>query len=286
MTLTLGLGTAQFGSAYGISNQLGRPTEQEVSAILAAAIACGIRMVDTAPAYGDAEALIGMHIPPIADVRIVTKMMAGSKDQKETARDAFFRSLADLRCEQVYGLLAHQPDELLNGDGVWALMSSLKREGYAKKIGASVYEEKEIDALMSRFDLDLIQVPLNLLDQRMLSSGKLAMLAARGVEVHARSVFLQGLLLMPPESLGGHFATVAEHLKMVHGRLRRAGHSAMSGALAFLDSCRDVTAAVVGVNAVTELTEVSEALKGPRPVFDFSSCAWRDEAILDPRRWP
>ena len=211
-------------------------------------------------------------------------MLARSGDIGDT-KSSFIESLQSLRRDRIYGLLAHRSSDLLADDRLWSMMQELKADKLVEKIGASVYDAIEIDALTERFDLDLIQVPLSLLDQRLLKTGRIAALAKQGVEIHARSVFLQGLIHLSPAQLADRFGSVAGHVLSVREALNLAGHSLTSGALAFLDTCPDLTAAVVGVNSVGELSGILAAKRQPHAPFDFSMCAWDEEAVLDPRQW-
>src|SRR5262249_43348603 len=118
----------------------------------------------------------------------------------------FERSLLRLRQQNIYGLLIHDINFLLQtgGDAVWATLRSLQGQGLVEKIGVSVYTGQQIDAVLARFDPTLVQLPINILDQRLILDGHLKKLKARGVEIHARSIFLQGLLLMHPRDVPNH----------------------------------------------------------------------------------
>lgn len=285
---SLGLGTAQFGMAYGVSNRGCVTPESEVRAILEAALAAGVAFLDTAPAYGEAEAVIGRCLAADAPIQIVTKTEVVGKGGVSAVVDTFRRSLRNLKRERVYGLLTHRADDLLgdDGDALWSLMAGLRACGAVDKIGVSVYGAAEIDAALERFDIDLVQVPLNILDQRLIADGRLGALARRGVEIHARSAFLQGLLLMAPEDAGPYFDSVRTHLAWVRRNLAVAGYDPLRAALAFVADREEVAATIVGVTSATELHGVVDAFWAPRLEFDFSICAWDDEAILNPSRWP
>jgi aryl-alcohol dehydrogenase-like predicted oxidoreductase len=290
----LGLGTAQLGLSYGVSNRGGRPSEDEAAAILECALGQDIAAIDTAPAYGGAEALLGRLLPAGAAVRIVTKTAPLAPGAEVTAADcdevrrSAERSLERLRRDRLDGLLVHHGSELaLRGGELLAhCLLELRDAGVARRLGVSVYTREELDAARRLLPLDLVQLPLNALDQRFLRDGTLAELREAGIEVHARSVFLQGLLLIEPEELPAHFAAAEQALRRYHEPRRRLGLTPVEAALGFVRAEAGVDVALVGANSVRELEECSAALRGRSATgIDYPALASDDPELVDPRRW-
>ena len=210
MLARLGLGTVQFGLEYGVSNRAGHPGEREVANILARAIEMGIGYIDTAPAYGDAEAMVGRYLPDGHGLRIVTKTPPIT-DTTIDARhgrlvlDSLATSLDRMRVDNVHGFLVHHAADLAKSgwQHVVEAIAEARARGWAGRIGASIYNSDQLALVETRFAPQLVQLPLNVLDRRPIVSGVLARLKAGGVEIHARSVFLQGLLLMKPSEFAG-----------------------------------------------------------------------------------
>jgi aryl-alcohol dehydrogenase-like predicted oxidoreductase len=294
MLSRLGLGTVQFGVDYGVSNRAGRPDEREVAAILARISRAGVGYLDTAPAYGEAELLIGRHLPPGHRLRIVTKAPAIT-DATVTARhgrqvlDSLAASLDRLKVSAVHGFLVHQSENLA-GKGWQHLVDALleaRARGWTKRIGASVYNSDQLALVESRFSPELVQLPLNVLDRRPITSGLLPRLKAAGVEIHARSVFLQGLLLMRPDELPEFFAPLRQTIVRLRETWQRRGLSALGGCLAFAFRQPEIDAVIVGVNRVQELEQI-EAVVASLPDGDTDIALDQpiDPAYLDPSRWP
>lgn len=286
--MKLGLGTVQFGLAYGVSNDSGRTAPDEVARILARAAASGIDLLDTAPVYGDSEAALGQAAA--GRFRVVTKTPAfgaGAAPDADRLERTLVESLAKLRLPAVYGLLAHNADDLLGPAGaqMMARMKALQAAGLVDKIGVSVYHAGQIDALLAQCDFDLIQVPFSLLDQRLLHSGHLTRLKQRGVEIHARSVFLQGLLLMAPDALPAFFAPVRAHLQACRDRFDALGASPLEAALAFVRTVGEIDIALCGVTDGAQLQQVCAAANGTLALEDVASFALRDEVFLNPATW-
>jgi aryl-alcohol dehydrogenase-like predicted oxidoreductase len=291
--MKLGLGTAQFGFNYGISNWRAQTPRSEVEKILAYAAEKGICVLDTAPAYGSSEAVIGELLPSRHNFQIVTKTRpctctrVGATVQKELIT-TFHQSLENLRQSKLYGLLVHHTDDLFlrGGEGYIDALCQLKAEGLVEKIGVSIYTSEQIDALAERFMPDLVQVPINLLDQRLIQSGHLAQLAAAGVEIHARSVFLQGLLLMDANDLPAYFDPIKYHLQTLYRELDSKRISRVTAALDFVMRQKEISAVVAGVAALSELVDVvSAAASLPLHGMDYSRWALSESGFLNPFEW-
>lgn len=292
--MKLALGTVQFGLPYGVANISGQPSETEVCAILDRAAFAGVKVLDTACLYGNAESVLGRCLPVMHDFRIVTKTpkFAGmNADASASAlKAAFAESCNRLSVGGVYGLMAHDANDLLGaqGDVLWQTMSELRADGRVGRIGASVYSGTQIDALLQRYPLDLVQLPLSLLDQRLLQGGQLDRLQARGVEIHVRSVFLQGALLMAPEVLPSHLAGLRPQLDEIARRAGRLGISRLEAALRFVAGQPQVSAVVCGVDSLAHFDELVTALDRDTPAFgaaDAAACACNEAKLLDPSQW-
>lgn len=290
MTARLGLGTVQFGLDYGISNARGRPSEDEVREILASAVNGGMEVIDTAAAYGDSEAVLGRCLPE-AGFRLITKTRPLRERTNGTDAvwvcEGFARSLQRLRLESVEGLLVHHAADLLgpSGDAIYAELVRLKDQGRVRRIGLSAYNGAEIDAALDRYDVDLIQIPVNVLDQRLVLGGQLQRLRARGVEIHVRSVFLQGLLLMEPATLPASFSSIRPLMQAWRDALTNIGMTPAEGAFAYIQSL-DIDVALVGVENAEQLQANQQDFSRARcGEIDFTQFALNDEAFLNPSRW-
>lgn len=278
--------------AYGRFNRQGRPASEVIAAILHRAGEIGFGTIDTAALYGESETMLGRTLPPDHGFRIVTKTprfgaaLIGA-EQVAGLRAAFQSSRTKLRQERLYGLLAHDSGDLLaeGGERLLDTMLDLKRRGEVEKIGASVYTARQIDGLLARGGLDLIQAPMNVFDQRLIDSGALREMSSRGIELHLRSAFLQGLLLADPAALPPYFATARPALEAFQLASRQAGRKPAQVALAFLLSRPEADTVLVGVNSRAQLEEI---VSGPLDPLDIDYRAFRliDERILDPSTWP
>ena len=284
--MQLALGTVQFGLDYGVSNQAGRCPPDEVGRILASARRYGIDLLDTAPAYGSAETTLSPFLRNSGPFRIVTKT---PRPAAGAVRASFDASLQRLDQTKVYGLLVHDTDEFLGpaGSEIERSMQALKETGRVAKIGVSVYTGEQIDGVLARFTPDLVQLPISVLDQRLRRSGALRRLKDRGVEIHARSVFLQGLLLMAPDNLPRHLAGAAPIVTRFQSAARAAGLSPVAGALAFTHRVAEIDYVVAGVCSAQEFEEVAEAAAAARAAdLPWDEFAVQDETLINPSLWP
>ncbi len=289
--MKLALGTVQFGQDYGVSNTQGRTGKEDVRAILSLAESSGVRMIDTAPAYGESEKVLGGALPPDTPFRIVTKTPAftGASPTENAVLEAFGRSLERLGRASVYGLLVHLADDLLgpSGDLLWSVMTRLAEEGKVEKIGISAYTPDQVRMALDRYPIQMVQVPLNLLDQRLIHSGTLALLRNRGIEVHARSALLQGLLTMDPNALPSGFNSAAGPIRAAHRAAAEVGLDIVTLATRFVCSIPEVDCVVAGVTTRDELAGLVAACRGSLPQdLNTAALAIENEAVITPSQWP
>ncbi len=287
--MRLGLGAVQFGMDYGITNRNGHVAQATVREILDAASVVGVNYLDTAPLYGSSETVLGhCGADRFAVVSKTPRFSNGCGVENASAlKQSARNSLKKLQAEKLHGLLAHHAPNLLdlNGDTLWTAMRELRDEGLTAKIGASVYAGSDIDALLDRYhDLDLIQLPINILDQRLLLGGQIERLVERGVEIHVRSVFLQGLLLLPPTEMPSHLTRLTPWLERWHAAAAAAGLSPMKAAFAFVKAIPGLCVAIVGVTSMRDFDEVLDAFNSAS-TFDAVDLACNDADLVDPSRW-
>ncbi len=290
--MKLGLGTAQFGLAYGISGPGLQVTLTEVKAILERARASGITKLDTAPAYGDSESVLGECLAARDGFEIVTKAVAVGTDRIDPSdivrvEDAFFRSLAHLRVESVDAVLVHSANDLLakGGDRLYELLARWRAEGRIRKLGVSVYTRGQIDALFERHAYDVVQLPVSVFDQRLVADGTLESLKNANVEIHARSVLLQGLALMEPSAIPSGLQPARPLVERFQRTMADWGISPLAGSLRYVAQLEAIDRLVVGVHSVAQLDQCLSALDASDTNHDYSAFACGNEAIIDPRQW-
>ena len=272
--MKLGLGTVQFGQVYGVSNTRGQVARTDAAIILDGAREAGISLLDTAANYGEAEGVLaGLDT---AGFRIVTKTINLSHGlDAVVARARQSRTLLGADT-----LLVHAAADLAD-TALWPALQALKSEGVFRKIGISAYVQDDPVRLAERFRPDVMQLPFSLLDQRL--SDALPRLKSLGVEIHARSLFLQGLLLMDdiPEKLRSSAADLAR----VKARITAAGSTPLAAALGFARSRPEIDFGLVGVTSPGELREIVSAMAAPLPDLDWTALALNDERVLTPSLW-
>ena len=290
----LGLGTAQFGLNYGITNRAGRPARPEVEAICHAAATAGFDLLDTASLYGEAETVIG-GIEAARLFRFVTKTpkfadCGSSAEAAERLRIALAGSVGRLRRRPVDALLVHDADDLIgpNGDSLWGAMEAAREAGLVIKLGVSVYHGRQIDTVLARYPIEIVQIPFNPLDRRLIEGGQVERLAGAKVEIHARSLFLQGLLLEAPEAISPRFGALRDAVAELHDWTAARGLSPLQGVLAIVLAEPRIDRFIVGLASAAELEDIVSAAKCAQSVqagMDFVGCAALDPRHLDPSRW-
>lgn len=285
--MKLALGTAQFGLDYGVANITGKMTLSAAEEILQYAKTSGIDTLDTAIAYGDSEAVLG--VIGIRSWKVITKLPPVPVDCSDVmlwVEENVRASLHKLGVPQLYGLMLHRPDQLLGDRGLilYRALMSIKTRGLVQKIGISVYEPSEIESVFTRYTLDLVQSPLSVLDRRLVDTGWAEKLHKSGVEVHARSVFLQGLLLMPASLRPAKFESWANIWQEWDRWLESAQLTPLQACVLYLQSISSIDKIIVGIDSLNQLKEILIATQGTlQSLPDFKS--EQIEKLINPACW-
>lgn len=291
--LELVLGTAQFGSVYGATNRVGMLDEDAVRDIVTTAWDSGIRTLDTAPAYGS-EVVLGTVMGEDQSFRINTKTPRKAGDAmpgswRSSVETALEESLSRLRRPQIHTLFVHNTGDLAgpHGGELWNTMQNLKSQGKVERCGVSLYCDDWAASIVETLRPDVVQIPINVFDQRFQSNGLISRFSELGITIQARSVFLQGILLIEREQLPLALMPLASHLSAFAKEMGARGKSQLQGALAYVASLPQISEVVVGVTGKEELMDVIYASREVAPVDLFwSQFQVGNEQLIDPRRWP
>ena len=204
------LGTAQLGSNYGVANQHGQPDEPTARKIVATALRHGICYFDTAQAYGNSEEVLGrvLHVLNATEqAKIITKLVPRSLESSDSLKSAVDNSVLHLGIEAMYCLMLHEEKQLpLLDHWQGEFLQELVGHGRVQKIGISVYGPEAALEALNHPRVDVVQIPSNIFDRRFVAAGVFETAKALKKEIHVRSVFLQGVLCMLPDSLPEHFS--------------------------------------------------------------------------------
>jgi aryl-alcohol dehydrogenase-like predicted oxidoreductase len=283
--LKLGLGTAQFGQVYGIANEGEAVTDKTAGEILAFAGSHDIGLLDTAVDYGRCESLLGAI--GVSTFDVVSKLPGMPVDVHQPAtwvKENIAHSRQRLGLDYLYGLLLHRPQELLGpkGETLYEAVKEEQVQGHVGKIGVSVYHPEELETITGRFNVDIVQLPCNVLDHRFLDTGWMDRLKASGTEVHVRSAFLQGLLLM--DSQPEYFKRWREIFRVWREWLSDNRLDPVDACLAFLKTIPAIDRIIVGAVSVTQLVHILNCFNNHSDV-DLPDIGTRDEALVNPSRW-
>jgi aryl-alcohol dehydrogenase-like predicted oxidoreductase len=280
MLSKIALGTVQFGLDYGITNNIGKVSQDEVRAILKYAKENGIDTLDTASGYGNSEEILG--IAGVDNFQVVTKTtsLSGGINQ---VMGYFQQSLIHLNKKNVNGLLVHNINEIEGKEfnALFNEVNNLKQQGLVDKIGFSTYTPEQVDFLLDNFDFDLIQVPFNVFDNRLAQGGQLKALSSRGIEIHARSVFLQGVLLNL-NNLSSYFSTWKAEFSAYQKMIKYSGLSSLEYAVNFAINTEEIDKVLVGVHSKGQLMEIVAAVK---KTDSLKAHPINDINLLNPSNW-
>lgn len=285
---TLALGTVQFGMAYGVANTAGKPGLDTVAEILTQARRNGIDTLDTAIAYGEAETVLGQV--GTAGWRIVTKLPAVPEDTRDIAgwmETQITASLSRLGASRLYALLLHNPVQMHGprAEAIAAALATMADRGLARRVGVSIqHPDTDLPAVLAHMDPGLIQSPFNLIDDALVRNGWATRLRGAGCRIHARSAFLQGLLVMPDADRPAWFDRWSGHWREWRRWLEAEGLTAPEACLRFVLSRPDIDCCVAGVDTPAQLAELLSAGDAPLRALP----AWPgppDSDLITPFLW-
>ena len=260
------LGTAQFGSRYGINNALDRqPTKQEVFDILSTAMSCGIDTIDTASAYGNAETLLGEFGVGEHSLKVISKATASDGD--ELSRK-LRKTLDNLREEKIFGYLLHNAKSFYSRSIIDSRKEA-KAKGLVKSIGVSVYEPEDALNVVRDADMDMVQVPYNVFDKRLDKTDFFEIAEKNNTKVFARSIFLQGLLLMLPQDAPDNLPGAATLIKKFRCIADSFGFTQQEAALLYVRCHGGIDCILFGVDTKEQLISNIEILNKTE---DFFAC--------------
>lgn len=283
----IALGTVQFGMSYGVANQSGQVDIEEAAAILACAYSAGLDTLDTAVAYGESEAQLGQM--GVGDWQIISKLAPlpqSTLDVNAWVNASVRGSLARLNVSFLDGLLLHRASDILGpqGQALYRALIGLKAQGLVKKIGISIYQPDELEAIFDQMHFDIVQAPFSIFDRRLVASGWLKRLHDVGVEVHARSVFLQGLLLMPYAERPAKFLRWQSLWDEWDRWLLCKQLTPLEACLRYVLAFSEIHRVIVGVDTAAQLKEILSASGGVLPPVP-AELQSRDVALLNPSNW-
>jgi aryl-alcohol dehydrogenase-like predicted oxidoreductase len=287
--MKLALGTAQFGLSYGVSNTSGQVELSEVKNILLEAKNHNIGTLDTAAVYGNSESVLGKV--GINQFNVVTKLPPIPKEINDVDLWTIHQvksSLTKLNVDFVSGLLLHRSADFLemHGNQLFDSLRKLRDSGAIGKIGVSIYNPDELDALEERgIEIDIVQAPFNILDRRLESSGWLKKLNLSGIELHTRSVFLQGLLLQRKFQRSSYFNRWNNYFNKFDEWIFDTKQTPLSASLNFSYSYKGINKVIVGVQSRSQLAEILSSIS-QNPLFPIPDELKIDDPLLiNPINW-
>ena len=281
------LGSANFNQLYGIKKNFIK--KSEIKKLFDHALKNKIKTIDTSPLYDKSEKIIGLLNNN--RFKIISKISKPPKNIKREnikkwLKQSVMISLKNLKIKKFECLLLHNANSLLckNGDEIYKGIRNMKINGFTSKIGVSIYDFNVLDQILRKFKFNLIQAPLNILDQRLVEKGWLKKLKKRKIEVHTRSIFLQGILLSKHNQLPKKLIKLSKKLMVWENWLKKNKFSSLQVCLSFVLNQRQLDGIVVGFNNTNQLNQILK-LKQIKNNFSLPNLNIKDKKLIDPREW-
>lgn len=289
------LGTVQFGLDYGIANSNGKPDLCEVENIVRCALSNGVQLFDTAQSYGDSEKVLGdvfRNLNCKKDVSVITKLHPEiDLDNESSFIMAINKSLNNLQIDKLWGLMLHRPSQLKNSYIFNKNIKLLKDKGLIENFGISVYSPADAIRSVNHPSIDIIQVPFNILDRRLLDNNFFELAKEKKKTIFIRSVFLQGLFLMNDFQLSlKGLDWVKPYLKRLRKFLYKNQLDINSFALNAVAHIQEEAVLILGVDSKKQLVENINSLSKSQNFNLEINNWWKElplypEKLLNPSMW-
>ena len=285
------LGTAQLGMDYGIANVQGQPSEKQACEIVNTAWELGVNCFDTAQAYGNSEIVLGKALRCCgvdSDVKIVSKLSPELEpSDNKYVEQSIESSCRNLGVEKLWCLMLHEANWLDAWDeGLGQTLTNARKDGAVKYLGVSVYRHNEARRALEHPDIQVIQVPCNIWHQKMLKAGIFDLAKKKDTLCFVRSIFLQGLLLLPLEKVAKKLPAAKEASQKWHKLAEKYNLKPVELAVGFTKSLQSPL--VIGVENRAQLIEnfsLLEEVELPEKVLEDIRFHVDNEDIIIPSRW-
>jgi uncharacterized protein len=279
------LGTVQFGINYGINNPEGKPSEDKVFKIIDKAIELGISIFDTADAYGNASEIIGKYNRThVKSLDINTKFKGNSTKLRKQLDD----SLNLLHVNEVNVYFYHSFQDFIDHPDLQVQLLELKARGKIKKIGLSVYDNFELETACRSSLIDVIQFPLNLLDNLHQRGDQIKLAKKMGKELQVRSVFLQGLFFKPLNDFPAKLEPLVPYIRQIRDISKTNKVSLEELTLGYALHCNEIDHIIIGIDSEKQLIDnVNKSkCKISNTLFDaVNQIKVKEVDLLYPKNW-
>ncbi len=285
------LGTVQLGIPYGINNTIGQPNRVEAISILNAAYEQGIRLIDTAQGYGVAESVIGQYhaMYPQQVFSVITKFHVQQHDTPTSILEQSSKSLDTLRIDSFECYQFHRAEDALVDSSIRDTIFQLRQQRVTKKIGVSIYTNEEFEAVLDIPEVDVIQIPFNVLDNNARKGHLIQKAKQRSKQVHARSIYLQGVLFMLPELLPVHLKSLASVLRELQGIADIVNISVAELSMRYAFHQPDIEGVLFGAESMMQVAEncsIAKTLPLPLHICEsVENMKVSDIRVLNPSLW-
>jgi len=285
--MNLAIGTAQFGSDYGITNQDGLISYENGKEIINFCYDNGIDTIDTAVLYGNSETNLGNI--GVEKFKVITKIPSipnNFSDVSNLIKKIVESSKEKLKLQEIHTVLLHNPSDLFKpfGNEIYQSLLDLKKSGMISKIGISSYSVDEIRSLINLFSFDVVQTPLNIIDRSLLESNLINELNKKKIEIHIRSIFLQGVLLLPKNKIPQQFHGWNDIWNDWHEWLEINHIDPVHACLSYAKSIKGIDKIVIGVDSLSQIKKIIN-FYNINLIHEFPNISSTDKSLINPSKW-
>ena len=280
-------GTANFVNNYGILKKKNKFSPKKIKDIFSLLRKNKILNIDTATSYKNVEKKIG-HFK-LKNFSVFTKLPKLPKkcmDIKKWSLTNINHSLDSLNTKSLSGVFIHHSEDLIGKNKIklYEALLSLKKKKLINKIGVSIYNFNTLDKILDEFKVDMIQVPFNILDRRLATKNYLNKIKKKKIQIHVRSIFLQGILLANIKKIPKKFLKWKNLFKSWHVWLEKNKLSKLQACLNFILSFKQIDVIIFGACSKMQIKQIINTVNQSTKLYPKNIIS-NNLKLIDPRQW-
>jgi len=280
-------GTANIANKYGILKKKRNFPPRKIKDILEELKKNKIKNIDSAISYKNVEKKIGhFNLDNFNFYTKLPKLPKKCSDIKKWSLMNINHSLSNLNRKRLSGVFIHHSEDLIGKNKIklYEALLFLKKKKIINKIGVSIYDFNILDKILNEFKIDMVQVPFNILDRRLATKNYLNKIKKKKIQIHVRSIFLQGVLLLNKKSIPKNLFKWKNLFKSWHMWIEKNKLSKLQACLNFILRFKQIDVIIFGASSKIQIKQIINTVNKSTKLYPKNIFS-NNLRLIDPRQW-
>ncbi len=275
------LGVTQFGLNYGLLNQHNLNKKKKLKQILKYSKKKGINSLYTSPYYGNANKFLASE--NLNNFTIYIKFKSQDLFKKNFSKEIKKIKKKLKKNDLILMLDGFEKLKKREKLKIYNILLDLKKDKKINRFGYSIYSFINLKKICHEFKPNILQCPYNVIDRRLEEKKLLQFLKINKIEIHVRSIFLQGLLILHYSKHSSKFSKWKKIFKKFHDQIQYYKISNLDGCLNFIEKNKYIDKILLGVDNIDQLQEICSFKYNGK--VKFPKIYVKDERLINPSKW-